>query len=80
VTAWRPEARSAEGRPRGWVTGGDCPPKFSELANAKSSILAHSDVKNYLLQTHQCSRKEKDLLQRSTSDPPLKLEPKISGA
>jgi hypothetical protein len=38
-----------------------------EFTDAKSCILVHSDIKNYLLQTHQCSRKEKDLLQRSSS-------------
>jgi hypothetical protein len=63
-----PEARSAGGRSWGWVSGG-CrlsreagsgvsPRKNFEFTDVKSCILAHFDSKNYLLQTHQCSRKE----------------------
>jgi hypothetical protein len=73
----------------GWVSEGVAPSrkggsgvsprKIFEFTDAKSCILAHFDIKNYLLQTHQCSRKEKDLLQRSSSGPSLKLEPKTWG-
>jgi hypothetical protein len=50
-----------------------------EFKDANVCILAHFDIKIYLLQTLQCSRQEKDLLQRSSSGPSLKLEPKTLG-
>jgi hypothetical protein len=53
------------------------PLKFFEFTDAKSCILAHFDIKNYLLQTPQCSRKKNDLLQSSSSDHSLKLSQKL---
>jgi hypothetical protein len=45
------------------------PEKRFEFTEANSCILAQFDIKSYLQQTHQCSRKKKDLLQRSSSGP-----------
>lgn len=62
---------------RGWNPG-----KIFEFTDAESCILVHFYIKNYLLPTHQRSRKDKYLLQRtehSSSDTALNLEPKTWG-